>query len=252
MKRSHGFLWGGALFVGLVAIIGVVALRLTTSLVPEYAEGAGPRSGRLVVERPGTSDQRTVPAAASVDLDFGAVDQLECSGSWKVVLVEGPEGRAKLTMPSRSDFLVKAQSENGHLQLSLTDISRPDSWSGDEAVLEISMPHLSEVRASGSSNLALNRVQTPALTLYISGSSSLTGSGRAGALSLFLSGSSAVEFSGLVAQKIDVEASGTGNLTVNAGGPVGGRLSGVVALKVKGTPSDVRVETSGLSSVTRD
>jgi hypothetical protein len=74
-----------------------------------------------------------------------------------------------------------------------------------------------------------------------------------GDLSLFVSGSTAADLSGLSAQKVTIEASGAGGLMVRAdGGPVTGRLSGVMALKVRGTPTAVSVETSGLSSVTRE
>jgi hypothetical protein len=254
MKRSTLFLAGGVLVLGFFLVGGVFAIRLSLVTVkPTSSVAQGP--GTLALEVAGqASSTRALGAGESVTLDLGAVRALETSGSWKVTLVPGPAGHATLRAPRAASFAIRVSGGPDNLRFDLSD-SPGSGWTwsgGGEAALEISAPDLGKIDASGTSAFALEGLRSSRLEINLSGASSVSGSGSVDDLDLALSGASSVNLDGVSAQRVRVQGSGAGAITVrSAGGAVEGELSGAVNLRIGGTPASIRVDTSGMASVTR-
>jgi hypothetical protein len=234
MKRSSLVLAGGVLVLGFFLVGSVLAVRLAVVPTLTRSAVASGDPGSLAVDVAGLPGSvRPLGPGETVTLDLGTVRSLETSGSWRVTLVPGAPGHATLRAPQASSFALRVSG-------------------GPDAVLESSAPDLKKVAASGTSAFALEGLKTDRFEVDLSGASSVSGSGTVGYLVLALSGASSVDLDRVQAQTARIEGSGAGAVTVHsAGGTVEGELSGAVNLRVTGTPSSVRVDTSGMAAVTR-
>jgi hypothetical protein len=255
MKRSSLVLAGGVLVLGFFLVGSVLAVRLAVVPTLTRSAVASGDPGSLAVDVAGLPGSvRPLGPGETVTLDLGTVRSLETSGSWRVTLVPGAPGHATLRAPQASSFALRVSGGPDALHFELSDRSDfPGTWSGGgQAVLEISAPDLKKVAASGTSAFALEGLKTDRFEVDLSGASSVSGSGTVGYLVLALSGASSVDLDRVQAQTARIEGSGAGAVTVHsAGGTVEGELSGAVNLRVTGTPSSVRVDTSGMAAVTR-
>ena len=80
----------------------------------------------------------------------------------------------------------------------------------------VTVPKLSEPTLAGGGNVVVTGITTESLTITLSGSGNLTGSGTAGSLDVTLSGSGNAWFTDLVADDVHAVLSGSGNIFVTA------------------------------------
>ena len=80
----------------------------------------------------------------------------------------------------------------------------------------VTVPKLSEPTLAGGGNVVVTGITTESLTITLSGSGNLTGSGTAGSLDVTLSGSGNAWFTDLVADDVHAVPSGSGNIFVTA------------------------------------
>jgi hypothetical protein len=104
-----------------------------------------------------------------------------------------------------------------------------------------------EIKGSGAieGNLA---VEVSVLSLDFSGASEITLTGSADAFNLQLSGASELKAAGLIAKKVEVNISGASDVQLYASEAISGEVSGASDLKVKGSPSERMINTSGSAS----
>jgi hypothetical protein len=147
----------------------------------------------------------------------------------------GVSGGAKMdaAVPAAENFEIDA-SGGGRLQL--TTAIQPKRF---------------ELNSSGGSSTTLAGVETPQAQLHVSGASRVTIAGRVDTAHVELSGAATLDAAGLQVGDLEIDGSGRAHAEVRAQKSVRGSLSGGSRIRVPAA-ADVRVDTSGGSSVTRD
>lgn len=107
------------------------------------------------------------------------------------------------------------------------------------------------VEASGASQVRGDIATTGSMKVGASGASTVEVSGSSASLSVDASGASTVKLDNFTTGDASVNASGASNITVNATGKVTGEASGASSVHYLGSPSSVRVSTSGASNVSQ-
>jgi hypothetical protein len=93
-------------------------------------------------------------------------------------------------------------------------------------------------------------IETESLTITLSGSGNLTGSGTAGSLDVTLSGSGNAWFTGLVADDVHAVLSGSGNIFVTASKSLDASVPGSGTIVYAGNPHEVTKSVTGSGVVT--
>jgi hypothetical protein len=105
--------------------------------------------------------------------------------------------------------------------------------------------------ASGASTLT-GDIEAGDMRLAASGASNMTLMGSAADVDVKASGASRVDLSSLSARNVRAEASGASTVRVNLSGELNASASGASNVKYTGSPTRVRENTSGASSVAQD
>lgn len=121
--------------------------------------------------------------------------------------------------------------------------------SSAELRLELTVPALAGVEASGASSATITGLATPTFQATASGASRVRASGAATALTLSASGSSRLELDELLAQDAELDASGACDASLRVSAALRGRASGATRVHLHGSTSAGGLELSGGSSV---
>jgi len=120
--------------------------------------------------------------------------------------------------------------------------------SGDLVVYDAKAPSFRSAIAGGG-DLALHRMQADKLAVAVAGSGDVSADGRADEVKFSVAGSGDIAADGLVARKVDVHISGSGDARVHATESLDARVSGSGEIGYKGHPRDVTRKVSGSGSV---
>jgi len=120
--------------------------------------------------------------------------------------------------------------------------------SGDLAVYDAKAPSLRAAIAGGG-DLALHRVQADKLAVVVAGSGNVAADGQADEAKFSVAGSGDIAADGLVARKVDVHISGSGDARVHATETLAARIAGSGDIAYRGHPRDVTRKVSGSGSV---
>lgn len=158
------------------------------------------------------------PAQAKADVvtadapDVGPFSRVEVAGHADLVLVQGDREAVVVEAPAKSQARVRVRSENGRLRI---DVGESATWLGigsgsREPTITIYFKTLESLRTSGSIKMTAATIVSPSLEINATGSASL----RVDALKvdvLRFSGAGAVkgEFAGTATQQ-DISISGAG------------------------------------------
>jgi hypothetical protein len=125
----------------------------------------------MTTERPIDSDKPTV----SRELPLAGFTAIEVSGHWEIELTRGETTQVKVKAPGDvlENLLVEKQA--GTLILRTDKKWRP---SPGKVTALITMPSLSDLRLSGLVSLELSGFSSESLTVYTTGSTSITGKGN--------------------------------------------------------------------------
>lgn len=114
----------------------------------------------------------------------------------------------------------------------------------------VTVPKLSEPTLAGGGNVVVTGITTESLTVTLSGSGNLTGSGTAGSLDVTLSGSGNAWFTDLVADDVHALLSGSGNIFVTASKSLDASVPGSGTIVYAGDPREVTKSVTGSGVVT--
>jgi len=123
--------------------------------------------------------------------------------------------------------------------------------SGDLAVFDAKAPSFRSAIAGGG-DLALHRMQADKLAVAVAGSGNVAADGQADEVKFSVAGSGDIAADGLVARKVEVHISGSGDARVHATESLDARVSGSGDIGYKGHPRDVTRKISGSGSVRAD
>ena len=221
----------------LVAILGfllggvTVALLYQLDVLGDASGSATSGSGVAATQR------RDVPAFDGVELAGGNNVVIHVGKPQSVVVKADDNLLSRVTTKVQSGTLVIANTP-GSL-VAKTPMS-----------VVVTVPTLGELTLAGGGNIVADGIETQSLTVTLSGSGNLTGSGTAGSLGVTLSGSGNAWFTGLVADDVHAVLSGSGNIFVTASKSLAASIPGSGTIVYAGNPHDVTKDVTGSGVVT--
>ena len=186
-----------------------------------------------------------VPATQSRDVS--AFDSVELAGGNNVVIHVG--GKQSVVVKADDNLLrrVTTKVQSGTLVIGNT----PGSLMTKSPMsVVVTIPKVGELTLAGGGNVVVTGVRTESLTVTLSGSGNLTGSGTAGSLDVTLSGSGNAWFTGLVADDVHAVLSGSGNIFVTASKSLDASVPGSGTIVYAGNPREVTKSVTGSGVVT--
>jgi hypothetical protein len=183
------------------------------------------------------SQVREVPPFSSVELAGGNNVVIRAGEQQSVVVKADDNLLNRVTTHVKSGALVI-----GNTPGSLTARS-PMS-------VEVSVPSLNALVLTGSGNIMVNGIKTESLTVTLSGSGNLFGSGAASSLDVTISGVGNARFTQLVANNVDALLSGSGAIFVTATKSLDASIPGSGTITYTGNPQDVTKSVTGAGAIT--
>jgi len=155
---------------------------------------------------------------------FKNFNRVQISGSWNVTIKQGPSYSVKITAPQ--DAIDKLLVENNGDCLTIGLKSHEESWH-ETLKAEITMPDLTELETSGSSDIAFAGFTSKNLEIHTSGSGDIQGNNNnIENLSLETSGSPDTDLIKSTIANADIRISGSSNVKLTMTGNLNGKISG--------------------------
>ena len=163
-------------------------------------------------------------------------------------LVVDQTGNESLTLTAEDNFLhlIETKVDDGVLYIGWRSNSNISPT--EDIVFHVTVDHLSDILASGATEVEILSLQEDYLYVGLSGATSMCGSGLFDVLNIGISGAAAFQGRDLVSREMMVGISGAAYAVVNASEYLHGTVSGVAALKYIGNPR-ISVSVSGLATI---
>lgn len=116
--------------------------------------------------------------------------------------------------------------------------------------VEVNVPSLNALALTGSGNIMVGGIKTESLTVTLSGSGNLFGSGTATSLDVTVSGFGNARFTQLDADNVHAVVSGSGVIFVTATKSLDAAVTGSGTIMYAGNPQDVRKSVTGSGAIT--
>lgn len=120
-----------------------------------------------------------------------------------------------------------------------------------EILIEITVPELRSVDASGANNISVNGIKSNEFAIDLSGAGHVYLEGTADRLRAELSGAGSIDAKDLKANDVRVSVSGAASADVYAKESLDASVSGVGSIDYFGDPPKTRTDVSGVGSITR-
>lgn len=182
-------------------------------------------------------ETRTVPSFTSIEVD----DSIDAT------ITVGPAFSVRLRTDDNVMPLVRTSVEGGRLVARLPDTTNVSTDLGIE--LDITLPALDGVVASGAAHVVVTGVAAPKLVVEASGASKVSASGTAADLSVSASGSSTVALAQTSVDRAVLDVSGPSDVTIRASTWVRGQASGGSRIHVRGNAATRDLDLSGGSTM---
>ena len=186
-----------------------------------------------------------VPATQTRDV--AAFHGVELAGGNNVVIQVG--GKQSVVVKADDNLVnrVTTKVESGTLVIGNT----PGSLTAKSPMsVEVTVPTLSELTLAGGGNIVVNGIRAQNLTVVLSGSGNVTGSGTAISLGVTLNGSGNVWFTRVAAHDVHAVLSGSGNILVTATKSLDASVPGSGTITYAGNPQDVTKNVTGSGAIT--
>jgi hypothetical protein len=210
-------------------------------------------SGHPATETRSVAEFRAIALAGSMDLEVR----------------QGPQQLVQVQADDNLLPLLETVVDGGRLQVRWKTGTSLSTRS--PVRVNVMLPRLAAVEATGSGDIRLASFETPALQLtlsgsgdaqlqglstedlgiHISGSGDVAGSGKATRLKVAISGSGDVRLAELAADEVSVSIAGSGDASVNARKSLEVSVAGSGDVSYSGNPAQVRSSVAGSGSVTR-
>ena len=184
---------------------------------------------------------------ATEERQVSGFDAVEVSGALDVRVTRAPAFSVKVTADDNIVPLILTEKRGSTLQVRTRGGQRYDARA-QEPRIEITMPSITRLEASGASTISVSGADAPSLNIVASGASTVEAAGRAERLVLNVSGASRLRLADLAARTAEVHASGASSVELQVSDTLGGQISGASSVQYRGQPR-VSVESSGASSV---
>jgi len=206
----------------------------------------------LACQVAGIGDSTMISSSGNVvpqEYALTGFDVVDISHSFNVVVTQGESYSVLVRVDDNLVEHLNVVKQGNTLKIGL----KPNrNYTVRNATLEaeVSMPALSGVEASGSSDATITGFEsTKALHVDLSGSSTAVMTGSAGDVTINTSGSSEADLAKFPVGNASVNASGSSTVTVNLSGRLDVDASGGSDVFYLGSPTLGNIDTSGTSSV---
>ncbi len=196
--------------------------------------------------------------------DVPEFNKIRSTGAFDVHITVGNTQRVTITFDDNLIDLAKTEVKGKTLRLYCDE-----SYSSRKGCkIEITVPELQSVDASGSGDFIIENLKGDSFEYDISGSGDATISGEVGELNVTVTGSGDVDIDGhatdvdvvvsgsgdvdahrLIAENATVRVSGSGDVRVHATGDFNGRVSGSGDIAYYGNPAHVSKRVSGSGDI---
>lgn len=222
----------------LVAILAFLLGGLAVALLYQFDVFGGSSSSTSGTEGSGVAATQTrdVPAFHSVELAGGNNVVIHVGGKQSVVVKADDNLLNRVTTNVQSGTLVI-----GNTPGSLTTKS-PMS-------VEVTVPTLNALTLAGGGNIVVNGIKAESLTVALSGSGNVTGSGTATSLGVTLDGSGNVWFTRVAAKDVHAVLSGSGNIFITATKSLDASVPGSGTISYAGNPQVVTKSVTGSGAI---
>jgi hypothetical protein len=183
---------------------------------------------------------------AEQDRTAGAFTAISVSGGIKVVVAVGA-GRA-VSLTAQRNLLPLISTDIVESRLTVT-IPAPGINATKPITLRVTLPVLTRVTLDGGSTGTME-IDTDALEVNISGGSSMTAIGRAGALTLTADGGSTAELEELHAETAAISINGGSTAVLDVSTALTGTADGGSTVRLIQKPATQNVKANGGSTVT--
>ncbi len=198
------------------------------------------------------------------DRDVAEFNKIRMSGAFDVYVTIGTEQRVTITFDDNLIDLVKTETKGKTLR-----IYSDESYSSRKGCkVEITVPELLLVDASGSGDITIEDLKQDMFEYEISGSGDANINGDIGEIDITVSGSGDVRLNGnaktidisisgsgdvdahrMLAEDASVRVTGSGDVSVYASKSFNGRVSGSGDIDVYGDPPKIRRRVSGSGDI---
>lgn len=167
------------------------------------------------------------------------------SGGFDVVYTAGKTYSLKITGDDNLVPWLEADVANGELRLSMTR-----SYSGKlPMTVAITSPKLEAVAIEGTSTIRLNAIRAANFLIHSDGAGDLTANGQVAFLKIHIFGTGDVDVKQLIADQVQVEVKGAGDVVLTARKSLNASVSGVGDLVYFGRPKNVHTKISGVGDI---
>jgi hypothetical protein len=217
-----------SLFVTVLVVVSMAGQAAFADWWP--LRGNGERgSGNLVTEE------------REVD-DF---TKIENSGSADILVTVGEEKKVTVRIDDNLIDFIVTEVRRGTLEI----YSEGSYSSRHGCTIEISIPSLEAVSASGSGDIEIGKLEAESFNYRQSGSGDFRADGNVGELEIKVSGSGDADASELTADHVFVTVRGSGDVRVHAERNLEARTSGSGDIMVVGEVEEAEIETSGSGDI---
>jgi len=177
----------------------------------------------------------------SRDFPWAASDRLEVNDVAEITYIQGPV--TKLTIEAPKTVLDDIEIEDG-------TISRGGGhgWDGKLKVT-LTAPNVHQFELGGVQSLTLRQFDQQDLEINLSGTGSVTGTGKVKALSLDMSGAGSADLSGMQMDSAEVSLSGAGSAKLGPRASANIAISGIGGVELTRKPASLSTSISGLGQV---
>lgn len=215
----------------LVAALAIVSIAGQSAFADwKLFGGNGERgSGNLI------SEEREVD-------DF---TRIENRGSADIFIIVGREKKVTVKLDDNLLDYIITEVRRGTLE-----IRSEGSYSSRRGcTIEIYVPSLEAVSASGSGDIEIEHLESKSFSYRQSGSGDLRAEGEAGELDIRVSGSGEVDAGELLADDVSVSVKGSGDVQVHAMRTLDARASGSGDITIEGEVEEAEIETNGSGDI---
>lgn len=184
--------------------------------------------------------------AASEVRDLRGFDEIDCTGSMELTVVQSAEFQVTIRGDSNLLEYVEASVRGNRLDLAPREGYSPDPMPS----VEIHMPICKLLDRTGSGDTEMKGLNAKKLELDLTGSGDLSAEGAVEDVALDLTGSGDVNLDQLVADRMEVDLTGSGTARVRVKDKLSGGITGSGEIFLIGNPS-VAVDTTGSGRVVR-
>jgi hypothetical protein len=204
------------------------------------------------------------------EFDLSGFDQVEVSSAFDVQISQADQFSVVVRVDDNVKQYLDVVKQGSTLRIGLKPISS-STVSAMTLEAEVTMPELTGLELSGASDVSVTGFKSAeALSVEVSGASSLRGDIEAGGVRFDVSGASDVKLSGAGGDLVmdvsgagtadladfqvgdaSIEASGASSATVNVSGRLDAEASGASRIRYLGNPTLGRIESSGASTIER-